>query len=209
MVGREKTCQLLLKKIKTKQWYNFRRHSGKKKMSRDLVLSDLGSNDSRLLGEKLRLGFPFCKMVIPVTQKFSQANSKCSTGDRSILSKVPELGAGRNARRPKVPPPPHQTPSRRVAVPFRTPPRPPLGLTPPPTRPTSVSGPAPPQRSPPPGPHLVKKAADIVDSPVDHQPYVLRGVALRHLLQSVIGDGSLDSLLFSIAAACYHSRHWA
>ena len=44
---------------------------------------------------------------------------------------------------------------------------------------------------------------------MDHQPYVLRGIALRHLLQSVIGDGSLNSLLFSIAAACYHSGHRA
>ena len=30
MVGREKAFQLLLKKIKTKQWYYFRRNSEKK-----------------------------------------------------------------------------------------------------------------------------------------------------------------------------------
>lgn len=56
---------------------------------------------------------------------------------------------------------------------------------------------------------LVKEASDIVDSPVDHQPYLLRGVALGHLLQSVIGHGGLDPLPFPIAAACVHSRHWA
>lgn len=53
MVGREKTCQLLLKKIKPNSGITSE-GTVKKEMSRDLALSDLGSNDSRLLGEKLR-----------------------------------------------------------------------------------------------------------------------------------------------------------
>ena len=148
-------------------------------------------------------------MVIPVTRKFSQANSKCSTGDRSILPKVPELSAGRNARRPRVPSQPYQTRPRRAAVPFGTPLGPRLGPTSLPHTAYQRFWACTPSARSTSWAHLVKKAADIVDSPVDHQPYVLRGVALRHLLQSVIGDGSLDSLLLSIAAACYHSRHWA
>lgn len=67
--------------------------------------------------------------------------------------------------------------------------------------------PAAPRDLPPPGPHLVKEAGDIVDSPVDHQPYLLRGVALRYLLQTVIGDGGLHPLPFPIAAARFHGRH--
>lgn len=69
--------------------------------------------------------------------------------------------------------------------------------------------PAAPTGRPPPGPNLVKEAGDIVDSPVDHQPYILRGVALRHLLQTVIGDGGLHPLPLPIAASCFHSRHRA
>lgn len=54
---------------------------------------------------------------------------------------------------------------------------------------------------------LVEEAGDIVDPPVDHQPQVLRGVALGHLLQPVIGDGGLAPLPFPVAAARFRSRH--